>query len=253
MEDHRGGADGWRGGHDGDAGHRPRGPSEREENETQQPLPPLHVRLFWVFFSPGKLMERLAATPRWLAAVLVSSALVGLAVGLTPPELMMEVQRQAAIERGVEMPRMSDDALNVMRLVFPVVSFLSTVVFTFVFAGLYTVIFAFVLGDEGRYSQYLAAVSHAWFIAALFGLLVTPLRIATGDPQYTLNLASFFFFLPDGYLYNVFRALDLTQIWSTLVIAQGVHAIDRRRSFTSAAAILLTILAAFALVLARFM
>lgn len=229
------------------------GEADDRFEDAAAPLPPLHVRLLWVFVSPGKLMDRLAETPRWLMAMLVSSALVGLAVGLTPPELMLEVQRQAAIERGADFPEMSERALNVMRFVFSVVSTLSTVVFSFVFAGLYTVIFAFILGDEGRYTQYLAAVTHAWFIAALFGLLVTPLRIATGDPQYTLNLASFFFFLPDGYLYNVFRALDLTQIWSTLVIAQGVHAIDRRRSFKSAAVILLTILLAFVLVVARFM
>ncbi|MDX1492877.1 MAG: YIP1 family protein [Longimicrobiales bacterium] len=227
------------------------GPQESDEHAAA--LPPLHVRLVWVFVSPGKLMDRLAETPRWLAAMFVSAFLVGLAVALTPPELMMEVQRQAIIERGGELPQVSDEAMQVMRIVFPVVSALSTIVFTFVFAGVYTVIFAFLLGDEGRYSQYLAAVAHAWFIAALFGLLVTPLRIATGDPQYTLNLASFFFFLPDGYLYNVFRALDLTQIWSTLVIAQGIHSIDRRRSFTSAAVILLSILVAFALIIARFM
>jgi len=217
------------------------------------PLPPLHVRLLWVFVSPGQLMDRLAETPRWLAALLVSAGVVGLSMALTPPELMLEVQRQAAIERGADFPEMSENAINTMRVVIPVASLLSTIVFSFVFAGVYTVIFAFLLGDEGRYAQYLAAVSHAWFIAALFGLLVTPLRIATGDPQYTLNLASFLFFLPDGYFYNVFRALDLTQIWSTLVIAQGVHAIDRRRSFKSAAVVLLLILLAFALVAARFM
>ncbi|MBT8487532.1 MAG: hypothetical protein HKN72_11480 [Gemmatimonadetes bacterium] len=220
---------------------------------VEVPLPPLHTRLLWVFVSPGKLMERLAETPRWLAAMLVSAAVVGVSMALVPPELMLEVQRQAAIERGTEFPEMGESAVNAMRVVIPVASTLSTIVFSFVFAALYMVIFAFILGDEGRYTQYLAAVTHAWFIAALFGLLVTPLRIATGDPQYTLNLASFFFFLPDGYLYNVFRALDLTQIWSTLVIAQGVHAIDRRRSFKSAAVILLSMLFAVVLVVARFM
>ena len=85
-----------------------------------------------------------------------------------------------------------------------------------------------------------------------FGLLITPLRISTGDAQLTLNLASFLFFLEDGYVLNVFRMLDITQIWSTLVIAQGAHAIDSRRSFGSAAAILLTITLLFIGVVARF-
>lgn len=221
--------------------------------EAEAKLPSLPARLVAVFFSPGRLNEQLAENPRWAGALLVSAVLIGLSMALLPAELFLEVQRQAAMERGVEFPEMSERAVQAMQAIIPATTVLSTLIFSFVFAGIYTVIFAFILGDEGRFTQYLAVVTHAWFIAALFGLLVTPLRISTGDPQFTLNLASFFFFLPDGYLLNVFRVLDLTQIWSTLVIAQGAHTIDRRRSFTSAAVILLSILLVIALIAARFM
>lgn len=222
---------------------------EREESS----LPGLPARLVAVFVSPGRLMEQLAEEPRWLGALVVSALLIGLSVTLIPAEVFLEVQRQAALERGVEFPAMGDNAIQFMRVVIPVTTVLSSVIFSFVFAGLYTVIFAFVLGDEGHFRQYLAAVAHAWFIASLFSLLLTPLRISTGDPQFTLNLASFLFFMPDGYFLNVFRVLDLSQIWSTLVIAQGAHAIDKRRTFGSAATILLMILVAVALVLGRFL
>ena len=216
-------------------------------------LPSLPARLVAVFVSPGRLMEQLAEEPRWLGALVVSALLIGLSVTLIPAEVFLEVQRQAALERGVDFPAMGDNAIQFMRVVIPVTTVLSSVIFSFVFAGIYTVIFAFVLGDEGQFKQYLAAVAHAWFIASLFSLLLTPLRISTGDPQFTLNLASFLFFMPDGYFLNVFRVLDLSQIWSTLVIAQGAHAIDKRRSFGSAATILLMILVAVALVLGRFL
>lgn len=235
------------------ATHATAGSSRGAGRDADSPFPSLAARLVAVFFSPGRLMEQLAAHPRWAAALLVSTLVIGVSMVLIPPEIFFEVQRQAALERGVEMPELSDRAIRVMRVVIPVSTVLMTAAFSFFFAGLYTVVFAFVLGDEGRYTQYLAVVSHAWFIAALFGLLVTPLRISTGDPQFSLNVGSFFFFLPDGYWSNVLRVLDLTQIWSTLVIAQGAHAIDRRRSFGSAAAILLGMLVAVALVVARFM
>lgn len=226
---------------------------EDRERDGPPDLPALPMRLLWVFVSPGRLNERLAENPKWLGALVVATVLVGLSMALIPPELFMEAQRQAMLERGGEMPEVSANAANVMRFVIPAFTVLSTVVFTFVIAGLYTLVFAFILGDEGRYKQYLAVLTHSWFIAALFGLLVTPLRVSTGNPQFTVNLASFLLFLPDGYLLNVFRALDLSQIWSTLVFAQGAHAIDNRRSFGSAAAIGLTILLLFALVAARFM
>ncbi|MDH3272811.1 MAG: YIP1 family protein [Gemmatimonadota bacterium] len=222
-------------------------------SDDRERLASLPVRLVQVFVSPGKLMDQLAREPRWLGAMLVSTVIVATSLAIIPVELMVEAQRAAMIERGQELPEMSERATQVMRAVVPIASGLATMLFSAVFAGVYMVIFAFFLGDEGRFVQYLAAVTHAWFIAALLGLLLTPLRISTGDPQYTLNLASFFFFLPDGYLYNVLRALDLTQIWSTLVIAQGAHAIDRRRSFKSAATIMLGILLMIALIVGSFM
>jgi hypothetical protein len=233
---------------------RPESASDRdvaEENESS--LPALPARLVAVFFSPGRLMDELVLDPRWIGALLAGAALVGLSVALIPVDVFMEMNRQAALERGAEFPEMTDRALEMMRVVIPLGSVVSTLAFTAVFTGVYTIIFAFVLGDEGRFRQYLAVVSHAYFIPLLFGLLVTPLRISTGDPQFTLNLASFFVFLPDGYVLNVLRVFDLTQIWSTLVIAQGVHAIDRRRSFSSAAAILLVLFSGTALIIARFM
>jgi hypothetical protein len=226
---------------------------EDRERDGPPDLPALPIRLMWVFVSPGRLTERLAENPKWLGALVVATVLVGLSMALIPPELFMEAQRQAMLARGGELPEVSANAVNAMRYVIPAFTVLSTAAFTFVIAGLYTLVFAFILGDEGRYKQYLAVLSHSWFIAALFGLLVTPLRVSTEDPRFTVNLASFLLFLPDGYLLNVFRALDLSQIWSTLVFAQGAHAIDNRRSFGSAAAIGLTILLLFALVAARFM
>ncbi len=164
----------------------------------------------------------------------------------------MEANRQTAMQRGQELPEMGNRVLGVIRIVTPIITFVATLLITAFMAGLYTLAFAFVLGDEGRYVQYLAVFAHANFIAVVFGLLLTPLRISTGDPQLTLNLGTFLPFLPDGYALSVLRYLDLTQIWSTLVVAQGAHAIDRRRSFGSAGAIGLSILLVFAMVIAFF-
>ena len=62
-------------------------------------LPSLPARLVAVLFSPGRLMEQLAETPRWATALVVSALLIGLSMALIPADLFMEVQRQAAMER----------------------------------------------------------------------------------------------------------------------------------------------------------
>ena len=142
--------------------------------------------------------------------------------------------------------------MNIMRYGTPVLAMIGTFLRTVVFAGLYWLIFSFVLGDEGRYRQYLAIGAHALFVPALIGLALVPLKIMTGDAQATLNLGSFLFFLPDGYWSNVFRLMDLTGIWSALIIAQGAHSIDAKRSFGSAAAILIAIVFIVALIFGIF-
>lgn len=209
-------------------------------------------RLFDVFFSPGKLAEELAREPRWLGALLVSLALVTISSALLPPELFAEAQRRVALERGVTVPPVTERTLQLIRLFSVLGAPLGFAVVSFVLAGVYTLIFAFVLGDEGRFRNYLAIVAHSAFIPALLSLPLVPLRISTGDVQFTLNLASFVPFLGEGYLVNALRFMDLAQIWASLVVAQGAHAVDRRRSFASAAAILIGLQLVIALAIARF-
>jgi len=219
---------------------------EAPEEKGPPPLPSLPARAFQVFFSPGALMDDLADNPRWLSIFLVSTALVTLTTALIPPELMWEMIRMQALRNGTALPEMTDQSMRLIRGFSIGGALLSSVVLTFLFALGYAVLFAFVLGDEGRFKQYLAALTHSWFIPAFLGLLMLPLWLYTGDLQLRPNVAAFLFFLPDGLLKNAGTALDLTQIWATLVFAQGVHAIDNRRSFGSAAAITLTVLVVLA-------
>lgn len=221
--------------------------------EPEPELPGLLTRLVWVFFSPGRLMEALAKKPAWGASLVVSCGLLAAGVALIPIDIVMEASRQAAIDAGRDPQEMGDGVLQVMRFVIPMTTFVSTMIISFLSAGLYTVVFAFVLGDEGTYRQYLAALTHAMFIAAFVGLLLTPLRIMSGDAQLTLNLGLFMPFLPEGYFQSFFRFLDITQIWSTLVVAQGAHVFDSRRSFGSAATIMLIITVIFVGAIAFFL
>ena len=224
------------------------GAAEAEQSD----VPSLPSRLFNVFLSPGKVMETVAKNPVWAGALLVGALLVALQTALIPFDMIMETQRQAALEAGREAPEIPEAFMNIMRYVTPVFAMIGVVLVTFLTAGIYWLIFSFVLGDDGRYRQYLAVGTHALFVPAVIGLALVPLKIMTGDAQATLNLGSFLFFLPDGYLSDVFRLMDLTGIWSALIVAQGAHSIDPERSFGSAAVVTIGITLAFALIFATF-
>jgi hypothetical protein len=195
----------------------------------------------------------LAAEPRWVMALVLSAALMSLQVALIPAEVWESFMREQSLAQGGTPLPMPDWVTDWMGILTAVGAALGTSIAIPIGAGFLTLTFAFVLGDEGSYRQYLAVTAHSFFIPALVGLLITPLKIVTQDPQLTLTLGSFFFFLPSGYWLGVLTAMDLTYIWSSLVIAQGAHSIDSRRSFRSAVVILLSLMFAMALIIGRFM
>ena len=220
--------------------------------ESEVELPPFPTRVVQTFVAPGKLARTLAERPVWALALLAGAVLVVAQTLLIPAEIWENVFRETMMQQGREMPPGFDAGGTVMRVSSLVGGPIMYFIMAFLFAGIVTTAFVFLLGDEGRYKQYLASLSHAWLIPAVVGLALVPLRIAEENPQLTLNLGSFFFFLPEGYPLKVLTMLDLSQIWAWLVVAQGAHAIDSRRSVGSAATVLIIISILLAMVFALF-
>ena len=120
----------------------------------------------------------------------------------------------------------------------------------FAWAGLLTLVFHLLLGDEAGYRQYLAVVTHAFLIGALGSLLLVPLRAIQADAQLTLNLGLFLPFDASTYLGRLLRALDLFMIWAWIVVGLGVAALDRRRTSGSAIGIVMVLATGFVMLIA---
>lgn len=205
-------------------------------------LSPFPKRIVEVFFSPGRLMSALAAKPAWGAALIFGLVVSIAATALIPAHVWEAMIRDQMAARGQD-PSAFPGGTSLVRIfglvgvvvMYPLMAFIST--------GIITLVFSFVLGDEGRYKQYLAALTHAFMIPAVFGLALVPLKIAQSDPRFTLNLGSFLFFLPEGFLLKWATMMDLTSLWAWLVVAMGAHAIAPKRSFGSAAVVMIVIFA----------
>ncbi|MFQ5536626.1 MAG: YIP1 family protein [Gemmatimonadota bacterium] len=227
-------------------------PETETGSAADTPLPGFPSRFVGVFLNPGRTMEALAAHPAWVAALLVGALLVMLQALLLPAEVFETAMREALAQRGQEIPAGTESAVAMMRIAGVVGGLVGYAIITALLAGLFTLVFSFVLGDEGRYTQYLAAYAHAQLIPAVIGLLLVPLRIMQGSPQLTLNLGTFFFFLDDGYLLKVLTMMDLAQLWALLVMAAGAHAINPKRSFGSAAVVTVSVWVLMAMAFAPF-
>jgi hypothetical protein len=216
----------------------------------QAPPPALPVRVLQVFYAPGQLFERLRLRPLWGAALLLGAVFVAASVILIPTDVWEEMFRQQMLRSGRQMPEGFN--LGVLKWFGLVGGVLFWFVLTLFLAGVSALIFHLMLGDEGRFVQYLSVVAHALLIPAIGGLLLVPLKIAQRDPQMTLNLSLFIPMDSDAYPLRVLRGLDLFQIWSCLVMAVGIAKIDVRRSWGSAAVFLLVVALVMAMLFAAF-
>jgi hypothetical protein len=199
-----------------------------EDNETNTSMS-LPTRLLKVFLSPGEVFESIKKEPSWFGALAVGGVLVSLSILLVPAEIWVQTMREQAAQQGREMPAFMASAGPAFRLASVVSAAIFWFIWAFIMAGVVTLVFSFLFGDEGRYSQYLSVVSHSLFIGAVGAVLLVPLKIVQGDPGLTLNVGTFLPFLREGYAFRVLKLLDLFGLWGYAVMALGVTKIDPRR------------------------
>lgn len=217
------------------------------------PRTPFLRRVFLVFTAPGTLGDHLKERPVWWDVAFLGIALVVAANWLIPPEVWQEFMRTQALAAGQDPGATSDLPVTAVRVGTLVGAPLAWLVFLFLSSGVMAFVFAFLLGDSGRYGQYLSATAHASVIGALGALLVTPLKIAQRDPQLTLSVGTFFQgVMGDGFLLAFLRGLDLFGLWAWVAMAVIYSRFDEERSAGSAVALVMGVFLAFILVVAYF-
>jgi len=189
----------------------------------------LPARLLNIFFSPRQVFEGLREKPSWFGALALSGVLVALSLALIPADIWVQMIREQASGQGTELPAFMESAGPLFRVFSALAAVIGFFLWACLLAGIVTLVFSFLFGDEGKYTQYLSVVSHALIITAVGAVLLLPLRIIQEDPQFTLNLGTFFLFLEEGYLYRVLKLVDLFGLWGYAVMAVGVTKVDPRR------------------------
>lgn len=215
------------------------------------PLPSLPVRLVQVFVSPGALFDRLKERPVWFGALLTGAVLVAVGVLGIPAEVWGEFMRAQLLESGQPVPEELGAGGGFIRIFGVVGGVVGWFVWAFLLAGIATVVFAFLLGDDMGYRQLLSGVAHALLITAVGGVVTLPLKIAAADPQLTLNVGTLLPFA-DGWLGAWLRTMDLFALWSSVVLGIAVSRFDRRRSAGVAVSILVALSLAIGAVFAVF-
>ena len=202
-----------------------------EPTEREAAPPGLLRRYFRVFYSPDLLFQGLRSRPSWAGAMFLGASLAAAGTMLLPPDLMLATLREQMLAQGQPIPPAFTNQPGWIRYVFGAAPFIFWGILMAIFAGLVMVFFAFLLGHEGTYKQYLAVVVHAQLIAATSTILLLPLRIIGEDAQLLLSLGSFAAFLDDGYMLRLLSFLDLFGLWSWVLVGLGAARIGRKESW----------------------
>ena len=214
--------------------------------------PGLFGRYVRVFISPDALFQGLRRRPVWVGAMVLGGCLVAAGTILMPPELTLATLRERALEQGQALPPGLVDRMELFRFAGAAGAFVFWSVLLTVFAGLVTLFFAFLLGHEGTFRQYLTVVAHAHLVAATSTLLLLPLRIVAEDAQLLLSVGSFAVFLEPGYPLRFLSFLDLFGLWAWVLVGLGVARIGRKESWAGGVVIVMIIPVTMAAVIAIF-
>lgn len=217
-------------------------------------------RVIGVVMSPAETMARIAAAPRWLDVLLLTTVLsaAGYAFFLSTdvgqaayvdqavatleswgrtvtPEMYAGIQRQATFSAYIQ-------GISIL-----VMGPIMACIIAGVLYGVFTV-----LGGESRYAQVLAAVAHAGVIPLLQLAFTLPVNYRRESMSSATNLAVFFPNLSDGsFAASLLGYLDLFWIWYVVVLAIGLAAVYRRK-WTSVAGGLLVVYVLIGLAIAAF-
>jgi len=195
------------------------------------------ARIRDLFIAPGRLGDTLREHPRWFIATLLGACLLGVGTVLVPPDIWESMLREQLLSSGQSLPEGGVASGRTIQIGAALASFVTWFIVAAISAGLYTLLFGFILGDEVSYRQSIAIVGHAGVITAIGSLSVVPIRIARQDPQVTLSLGTFVEgALDPGFLLYFLQGLDLFALWAWVVTAILFSRMDRQRSTGTALA-----------------
>jgi hypothetical protein len=202
---------------------------------------PLLLRIGDVFASPVRLGDTLRDHPLWGGALVLGAVVAGITAGFLPQQAFETIVNSGAIGSS-ETSVAPSTILKVMRWGALLGSPLMSVVITLVIGGGSALLFAGILGDEGRFKQHLALAAHANLIVAAGGLLSLGLILVAGDFRAAITVGTFFRpLIPAGYALRVLEQLSPFGLWALLVLAVGVSRFDPDRSWISAGLWLITL------------
>ena len=203
--------------------------------DTAPPPRPTFLNRFWmIVVQPEVLFRWLGRNPAWFPMALLVAAGLAAIVLSTPAEMWEEQLRSGG-------QPVDDASVTAIKIVASVAALVAWLIIPVVVAGVTSLIFIFMRGDDATYRQHLSVVSHVGIVYLIGAVVHIPLQRASGNFREALSVGTFFPFLPEGFLLAFLNQLHLFGLWGVFVMGIGLAALDPRRRAGPTIAVLLVL------------
>ncbi len=200
----------------------------------------LVARFIGIITEPRATFESVAAHPKWLGMLALTTAIVLVCTVLPMTteggkEAMLETQVRQMESFGMQV---NDQMYQQMRSRMGIAPYTTAAgvlimspIITAALAGILFAVFNAAMGGNASFKQVYSIVVHAGVISALGQLVTGPLNYFRGTMASATNLGVLLPMLPEGaFVTRLAGMIDLFVIWWVFILAVGAAVLYRRRT-----------------------
>jgi hypothetical protein len=200
----------------------------------------LAARFVGVIFAPKETFVAVAAKPKWLGMLLVTTILTAVLVGgffATP------IRQQAYIDQaskpnpitgtvpGEQQMKYIEMFARYMPYVYAGGALIMSPLVTLLMAGIAFLVLGTFMGGQATFKQVFAVVTHSGVIGVVSQLIVMPVNYVRETLESPMNLAVFLPMLdPAGFLAKLLGSVELFRVWSVVVLSIGLGVAYKRKT-----------------------
>lgn len=182
-----------------------------------------------VYFSPAETFTSLDRKPDWLVPMILLAVLTVISVFLIAPQ-MQDMQIQAMMDRGMsedEAYTAYETSAAFMKYLTPVFGVIGVFLVSLIIAGIFFVVFNFMMGGESTYKKVLSVYCYIAFGVGLIGTIVrVPLVMAKNSMEVQTSLAAFLSIdMKDQFIYKLLAKFDVFVVWELILFIIGFQII----------------------------
>lgn len=217
---------------------------------AESPRPaPLASRIADTFFAPTRVFEQFReGSPPWLGPIVVSLVVMVAVLALRPLFISNAEMAEFTLQKMSEMGQQNLPTAQEMEqgmMIQTVAGAVGVIFWIFmrviVAAGLLALIYGLLMGGRAGFASYLAVASHACLVSTLGFVVIAGMQYASGQMELMLDATLLMGDDPGVVLSAIGHVLSPFGLWLVVLLAMGGAAVNRRRGWAGAAAILVAL------------